>query len=104
MIYYNWRKCGNLHLYLKGAFQHGSLLKPPLPFHQQNKQKRESTCFRIEAIDAVSVLFSLYEKCWIARMRLQIIYHSQSNNLHFTYTCIYFFKLFAYLLLKKINV
>lgn len=91
MICYNLGECCNLHLYLRAAFQHVSLLKDPLPFHQQNKQKRKSTCFRIGAINALLVFFSLYEKCWVERMMLQITHNIQNANLHSTY--IYFFLL-----------
>lgn len=91
MICYNLWECCNLHLYSRVAFQHASLLKAPLPFHQQNKQKEKSACFRIEAINALPVFFSSYEKHWLERMRLQIIHNSQSTNLHFTYTYVIFF-------------
>lgn len=69
MIGYNLWECCNLHLYSRAAFQHASLLKAPLPFHQQNKQKRNSTCFKIGAINIVPVLFSLYQKCWVAKIK-----------------------------------
>lgn len=105
MIRYNLWECCNLHLYSRTAFQHASLLKAPLPFHQQNKQKRKSTYSRIETTNAVPVFFLQYEKCRVGRMRLQIIHNIQSNSLHFTYTCyIFLFKHFAYLLLQKINL
>ena len=93
MICYNLWECCNLHLYLRVAFQYVSLLKPPLHFHQQNKQKKETTCFRTEAINALPVFFSLYVKHWLERMRLQIIQpqNTWSTNLHFINTYVIFF-------------
>lgn len=73
MICYNLWECCNLHLYLRVAFQHVSLLKAPLHFSPQNKQKKETTCFKIEASNTLPVFFSLYEKHWLERRRLQII-------------------------------
>ena len=56
MIGYNLWECCNLHLYSRAAFQHASLLKAPLPFHQQINKREIVLALKLEQ----SILYQFY--------------------------------------------